>query len=175
VPLPGPTLCTMRQSRACVRIRRRSRIERPMPANGDADSDAKPRLGRAGFAKRMAPGYAAPHSSPAWCGDKAGCQENGCRSNLFHDDQGRCRRNDPHSHSGGINALSVLAASTATATILPIHLLPPAGRAGPIGFRQVWPTVAVESCAAVVATMSNTVAPPASPISHRLSVGLHSG
>jgi hypothetical protein len=30
VPLPGPTLCTMRQSSACVRIRRRSRIEGPI-------------------------------------------------------------------------------------------------------------------------------------------------
>jgi hypothetical protein len=66
-----------------------------------------------------------------------------------------------------------LAPAAATAAILPIHLLPPAGGTGSIGLGKVRPAIAVGPSAAIVATMPDTVAPPASPIRHRFNVGLH--
>ena len=68
-----------------------------------------------------------------------------------------------------------LSAAAATATILPIHLLPPAGRAGSVGLRQMRPAVSVRPRAAIVPTMPNAMAPPAIAVGHRIEVGLRTG
>src|SRR5262245_1243846 len=81
-------------------------------------------------------------------------------------------------HLAGLAARTAAAAelpTTASATILPIHLLPPARGTGPVGLRQVRTAISVGPRPAIVAAMANAVAPPAIAIGHRLEVGLESG